>query len=364
MKASLIFEAGGPFVIEDVAIAAPLGHEVLVDVKACGLCHSDLFAAAAGIFPTPTLFGHEPSGVVVAVGDAVTEFEVGDRVVGCLVQYCGRCRKCLSGRVTQCLIPDATVRGADQPPRLSLGGEPVFQGMALGGFAEQMLVHEAQLVEIPDSVPFAQASLIGCGVLTGSGTVLNAAAVEAGSSVVILGAGGVGLSAISGARLAGASTIVAVDVAEGKLARAREFGATHTVNSIEVDAVEAVREITGGADYVIDCVGAKGLPRQGLDMLTTSGGGSLYLVGVGHGEASIELSSFEMLQGKYRVEGVYMGSTNPKSDVPMITDLYGQGRFELDKLVSREVSLGELNEAYKMLSDPEIARIVVTDFTK
>ena len=164
--------------------------------------------------------------------------------------------------------------------------------------------------------------------------------------------------------MAGASTIVAVDVAEGKLARAREFGATHTVNSIEVDAVEAVREITGGADYVIDCVGAKGLPRQGLDMLTTSGGGSLYLVGVGHGEASIELSSFEMLQGKYRVEGVYMGSTNPKSDVPMITDLYGQGRFELDKLVSREVSLGELNEAYKMLSDPDIARIVVTDFTK
>ena len=162
MKASLIFEAGGPFVLEDVNIAAPLGREVLVDVKACGLCHSDLFAAAAGVFPTPTLFGHEPSGVVVAVGDAVTEFKVGDRVVGCLVQYCGNCRKCLSGRVTQCLNPEATVRTADQPPRLTLGRESVFQGMALGGFAEQMLVHEAQLVQIPDSVPFAQASLIGC----------------------------------------------------------------------------------------------------------------------------------------------------------------------------------------------------------
>ena len=300
----------------------------------------------------------------MAVGDAVTEFKVGDRVVSCLVQYCGNCRKCLSGRVTQCLNPEATVRTADQPPRLTLGGESVFQGMALGGFAEQMLVHEAQLVQIPDSVPFAQASLIGCGVLTGAGTILNTAEVEAGSSVVILGAGGVGLSAISGAKVAGATRIVAVDVAEGKLDRAREFGATHTVNSSNVDAVEAVREITGGADYVIDCVGAKGIQRQGFDMLRTSGGGALYLVGVGHGEASIELNSFEMLQGKYRVEGVYMGSTNPKADVPMVVDLYGQGRFELDKLVSQEISLGEINEAYKMLSDPDIARIVVTDFTK
>lgn len=363
MKASVVFEQGGPFTLTDVDIADPIGREVLVDVKASGLCHSDMFTAAAGIFPFPSLFGHEAAGVVAAVGPGVTEFAVGDHVVGCLVQYCGRCRRCLSGRVTECLNPDATLRGPDEAPRLSINGEAVFQGMALGGFAEQMLVHEAQLVGIPQEVPFPQAALIGCGVVTGAGTVLNSAKVESGSSVVILGAGGVGLSAISGARVAGATSIVAVDISDGKLDRATEFGATHVVNSTGTDPVEAVREITGGADYVIDCVGAPGLQRQGLDMLTKAGGGALFLVGVGGGTAGIELSSYEMLMGKYRVEGSYMGSSNPKADIPMYTDLYRQGRFNLDGLVSKEVALSELDDAYKLLSDPAIARIVITDFT-
>ena len=362
MKASVVFEAGGPFTLTDVVIAAPVGHEVLVDVKASGLCHSDKFTAAADIFPFPVVLGHEAAGVVTAVGPDVTDLAVGDHVVGCLVQYCGRCRRCLAGRVTECLNPDATVRGADEPPRLTVDGKAAFQGMALGGFASQMLVHESQLVAIPKEIPFAQAALIGCGVVTGAGTVLNTASVEAGSSVVVLGAGGVGLSAISGATVAGATTIVAVDISDGKLDRAREFGATHVVNSSDVDPVAAVLEVTGGADYVIDCVGAAGLQRQGLSMLTTAGGGHLLLVGVGSGEASVELNSYEMLMGKYRIEGAYMGSSNPKADIPMYAELYKQGRFNLDGLVSKEIALSEINEAYKELSDPAIARIVVTDF--
>ena len=364
MKASVVWEVGGPFVTSDVEVATPIGKEVLVEVKASGLCHSDYATAQAGYLPIPAVFGHEAAGVVVEIGPDVTEFAAGDHVVGCLVQYCGACRKCLSGAVTQCLNPNATVRGADEPPRLTVDGQSVFQGMALGGFAERMLVHEAQLVKIPNDVPFAQAALIGCGVVTGAGTVINTAGVEAGSSVVVIGVGGVGLSAVSGAVIAGATTIIAVDVAAGKLERAKTFGATHVIDSSVTDPVEAVLEITGGADHVIDCVGAAGVQRQGLDMLTRTGGGGLYLVGVGGGQATIELSSMEMLMGKYRVEGAYMGSTNPKRDIPMFVDLYQQGRLNLDGLVSREIALSEVQEAYKTLSDPSVARVVITDFAR
>ncbi|MBM9464074.1 Zn-dependent alcohol dehydrogenase [Aeromicrobium sp. YIM 150415] len=362
MRAALVREPGSPFRIEEVQIADPIGREVLVELRAAGLCHSDLFSAHSGHHPFPALYGHEPAGIVTAVGPQVTEFSVGDHVVGCLIQYCGRCRRCLGGRVTECQSTEATLRADSEPPRLSVDGDAVYQGMALGGFAQQMLVHEAQLVQLPKDMPWAQAALIGCGVVTGAGTVLNTARVEAGSSVVILGAGGVGLSAISGARVAGATTIIAVDISEGKLDRAQAFGATHVVNSAEEDSVRRVREITDGADYVIDCVGAAGLQRQGLDMLTTAGGGRLYLVGVGTGTAGLELSSFEMLMGKYRIEGAYMGSTNPKSDIPMYVDLYQQDRFNLDDLVTQTIRLSEIDEAYKSLSDPSVARIVVTDF--
>jgi len=362
MKASVVWEVGGPFVTADVDIAEPIGREVLVEVKASGLCHSDYGTAQAGYLPMPAVLGHEAAGVVAAVGPGVTEFAVGDHVVGCLVQYCGACRKCLNGAVTQCLNPSATVRGENEPPRLSSGGTSLFQGMALGGFAEQMLVHESQLVALPKDMPFAQAALIGCGVVTGAGTVMNTAGVEAGSSVVVIGAGGVGLSAISGAVIAGATQIIAIDVAEGKLERAREFGATHTINSKSLDPVAAVHDITGGADYVIDAVGAKGVQRQGLDMLTKTGGGALYLVGVGEGEAVLEISSMEMLMGKYRVEGAYMGSSNPKADIPMFVELYKQGRLNLDGLVSKEIALSELDDTWATLADPSIARVVITDF--
>ncbi|MEV0692540.1 Zn-dependent alcohol dehydrogenase [Streptomyces sp. NPDC050388] len=362
MKALVVEAFGAPFTLADVDLADPIGREVLVEVKASGLCHSDLAAAQHDLgLPVPSVLGHEVAGVVVGLGPDVTEFAVGDHVVGCLVQYCARCDRCLSGRINQCRHPEATLRGADQPPRLSLNGKPLFQGMGLGGFAEQCLVHESQLVRLPDLMPFPQAALMGCGVATGAGAVVNTARVQAGETVVVMGCGGVGLNAISGAVTAGATTIVAVDVADEKLETARRFGATHTVNSRTTDPVEAVREITGdGADAVFDFVGMPQVTKQGWEMATKGGG--LYLIGSIDPETSLTFTSIDAVVSQKRVQGVYMGSTVPKRDLPMYAELYLAGRFNLDDLVSKEISLDQVNEGYQALRDPNMTRVVITSF--
>jgi len=231
MKAVVVREIGAGFETAELEIAAPLGREVLLDVKASGLCHTDLTMSRHEMGnPLPAVFGHEVAGVVTAVGPQVTDVAVGDHVVGCLVQYCGACVKCLSGRVYQCLNPETTLRAEGEPARLTENGDPIFQAFGLGGFAQQALIHENQLVRVPDEIPFAQAALLGCGVVTGAGAVINTADVQAGDAVVVIGAGGVGLNAITGAVVAGATTIVAVDIADDKLEKARSFGATHVVN--------------------------------------------------------------------------------------------------------------------------------------
>jgi S-(hydroxymethyl)glutathione dehydrogenase/alcohol dehydrogenase len=360
MKAVVVREIGAGFETTEIDIADPIGREVLVEVKASGLCHTDLTMSRNEMGnPLPAVFGHEVAGVVTAIGPGVTDIAVGDHVVGCLVQYCGACEKCLSGRTYQCLHPEKTLRGEGEAPRLSQNGEPVFQAFGLGGFAQQALVHENQLVTVPEQIPFAQAALLGCGVVTGAGAVINTADVQAGDSVVVIGAGGVGLNAINGALIAGATTIIAVDIADDKLEKARSFGATHVVNSATTDAAAAVLEITGrGADAVFDFVGTTQVAEQALTMVAPGGG--LYLIGVIKPTDEMSVHIVGLIGTQKRIQGVYMGSTTAKHDIPMYAKLYLEGRFELDSLLSKEISLDEINEGYDALKNPEITRVVVT----
>src|SRR5690348_11067425 len=265
MKALVVNALGRGFDFEDIQIATPIGREVLVDMQASGLCHTDLLFATHDIVPTPAVLGHEVAGIVAAVGPDVAQFRVGDHVVGSLTQSCGACARCLSGRPFQCKYPESTLRRPTDAPRLSRNSVGLFQGLGLGGFAEQALIHENQLALVPKELPFAQAALLGCGVVTGAGSVLNTANVSAGDTVVIFGAGGVGLNAVSGARIAGATRIVVVDIQAKRLDEARRFGATDVIDSTRSEPVEAVRGLLpGGADHVFDFVGLRSVSEQGL----------------------------------------------------------------------------------------------------
>ncbi|MGP3756358.1 zinc-binding dehydrogenase [Streptomyces sp. IBSNAI001] len=364
MRAAVVDALGGGFALQDVDIAEPVGREVLVEVRASGLCHTDLTVAthAFADFPPPVVLGHEVAGVVAAVGPDARAFTPGDHVVGCLVQWCGCCPACLDGRVYQCGRPGTTLRDPGRDgPRLSRDGRPVTQGMGLGGFAERALVHENQLTAVPRRLPFPQAALLGCGVLTGAGSVLNGARVLPGETVAVIGAGGVGLNAVGAARIAGASRVVAVDVQDGTLRRAREFGATDVVNSATTDAVTAVRELTGGGvRHAFDVVGVAATTEQALRM--TALGGGVYVVGLAAGAGDLRLSLPRLLLEQKRIQGLIMGSGNPRRDIPRYADLYLRGRLNLDGLVSRRIALDGIDAGYTALQDPEVARVVITSF--
>jgi S-(hydroxymethyl)glutathione dehydrogenase/alcohol dehydrogenase len=361
MKALVVNSLGGGFDLEDVQVAAPIGREVLLDVQASGLCHTDLLFATHDIVPMPAVLGHEVAGIVAEVGAEVALFRVGDHVVGSLAQSCGSCARCLSGRPFQCQHPELTLRRPTDAPRLTRNGIGLFQGLGLGGFAERALIHENQLALLPQEMPFAQAALLGCGVVTGAGAVLNTANVSAGDTIVIFGAGGVGLNAVSGAHIAGASRIVVIDVQPRRLEAARRFGATDVIDSSKADPVEAVRDLLPrGADHVFDFVGLKAVAEQGLAMLGVGGG--LYLVGVAKPEINIDLNIFNTIGGQKRIQGVNFGSTNFKRDIPMYAELYLQGRMNLDDLVSKKIALRDVNEGYAALKDGLLNRVVVTSF--
>ena len=316
MKALVVNALGGGFDVEDIHIAAPIGREVLVDVRASGLCHTDLLFATHDFVQLPAVLGHEVAGVAAAVGPDVGQVRVGDHVVGSLAQACGTCARCLAGRSFQCQHPESTLRrAATDAPRLSRDGVPVCQGFGLGGFAESALIHENQLAVVPKELPFAQAALLGCGVVTGAGSVLNTANVSAGDTVVIFGAGGVGLNAVSGARIAGASKIVVIDIQPKRLEEARRFGATDVINSAHTNPVNEVRTLLPpGADHVFDFVGLKAVAEQGFEMLGVGGG--LYLVGVARPDVGIGINIVSAIGGQKRVQGVNLGSTNAKRDIP------------------------------------------------
>lgn len=360
MKAALVRKPGAGFVTEEVQLDEPSGWEVVVDVKASGLCHTDHgIAQYGGGFPFPVVLGHEVSGVVSRIGSQVTALAPGDHVVACLSQYCGKCRTCLTGRTFQCEHPEFTLRTADLPPRVSVGDTPVFPLFGIGGFAQQVLVHENQLVKVDEKVPFPQAALLGCGVITGAGAVINSANTQPGDGVVVIGVGGVGLNAVSGAVLAGATTIIAVDIADDKLAKAKQFGATHTINSKNIDAVVEVHAITGrGADSAFDFVGTPEVTRAGMEMLRVGGG--LYLIGCLDPTAVFEVSNFQLLTTQKHIHGVYLGSSTAKRDIQLFADLYLQGKFELDALVSRTIDLESIDKGYDLLKEPDVTRVVIT----
>lgn len=364
MKAAVVHQITGVFDVEDgIEIAAPIGHEVLVDVKASGLCHSDLHLAENDFgYPLPMILGHEVAGVVTAIGPDVRDFAVGDHVVGSLVQSCGRCASCRAGRSYQCAHPEETLRDPADGSRLSAAGVPVNQGMGLAGFAEQALIHENQLAKVPDALPFPQASLLGCGTVTGAGAAINTAGVRPGDTVAVIGAGGVGLNVISGAKLAGAVRIIAIDLQPAKLELARKFGATDVVSPAETDAVAAVQQLTGGGvDHAFEVIGLKSTSEQAIKMARVGGGA--FLIGVHKPGATIEVDALvDLLTMQKKVQGVFMGSTNIKHDIPMYAELYLQGRFNLDELVSREIGIDEINEAYAELKGGTIARSVITSF--
>lgn len=361
MKAAVVHSPGAGFVIEDVDLDAPRRNEVLIHVKAVGLCHSDLTLASSDLgFAMPAVFGHEVAGIVAEVGADVRSISVGDHVVGTLIRYCGECERCLSGRSYYCRNSHRTERSIGEPPRITTTAGPINQAFGLGGFAEQALIHENQLALVPKDMPFDEAALLGCGVITGAGAVLNTAGVGRGETVVVVGTGGVGLNAISSAVIAGASAIVAVDISDAKLDRARDFGATHTINSHREDPVQELwKAVPQGADYVFDFVGSQRVVQQGLEML--SYGGGLYLVGIGGKDVSIQLDAMTFMRNRNRLESVYMGSANLKVDIPYFANLASRGLLRLNELVTETISLEEINEGYRRLKEGSAARIVVTN---
>jgi Zn-dependent alcohol dehydrogenase len=343
LKAAVCRAFGQPLVIEEVGLAPPGPGEVMVRLRACAICHSDIFyMQGAWGGDLPAVYGHEAAGIVEATGAGVRAVKPGDPVVVTLIRHCGHCRPCVRGDQVLC---ESSFPLDEAGPLTAADGKPLKQGLRTGAFAEYAVVDASQVVAIPDDMPLDSAALIACAVLTGVGAVINTAAMPAGGTAAIIGAGGVGLNTVQGAALAGARAIVAVDVAADKLAAAERFGATHTVDARAHDVRQAVLAATGGrgADYVFVTVGAPKVVEQGFDLLAR--GGALVLVGM---PASGVMASFD--PGTFaaygqKVLGSKMGSARVETDVPIIVDLYKQGRLKLDELITGRYPLADINAA-------------------
>ncbi len=357
MKAAMFRGPNQPLTIEDVDIDQPMSREVLVRTAASGVCHSDLhFVEGLYPYPTPSILGHEASGIVEAVGDQVTYVKPGDHVIACLSVFCGHCEQCLTGHPNLCRNPE-TQRGGNDKPRLSQKGQPVFQFLNVSGYAEKMLLHENALVKIPEDYPLDRAALIGCGVTTGVGAALNTAKVEPGSTVAVFGAGGVGLSVIQGAYIAGARQIIAVDMVESKLAKAREMGATHIVDASSRDPVQAIIEMTGGGvDYSFEAIGLKKAAEQAFESIRP--GGTATIIGMIPVGQKIEIDGTSLL-GEKKLQGSVMGSNRFRVDMLKYIDFDRQGRLHLGDMISKRGRLDDVNEAFRAMKAGEVARTVL-----
>jgi S-(hydroxymethyl)glutathione dehydrogenase/alcohol dehydrogenase len=342
-KAAVCRAFGAPLTVETVELAEPGAGEVLIRTAACAICHSDIFYVdGAWGGELPAVYGHEAAGVIEAVGPGVTRLKVGDHVVATLIRNCGFCPACAEGAPVFC----EEVFPLDRLSPLRDGaGKPIVHGLRTGAFAERMVVDQSQAVAIPKDMPLDSASLIACGVLTGMGAVVNTAGVKPGSSVVVIGCGGVGLNSIQGARIAGLSPIIAVDVEPAKLAAAREFGATEIINAKSEDVVERATALTGGrkADWVFVTVGAKGAAEQGVSLMKRNG--ATVLVGMPPSGVMATIDPGWLAADGQRILGSKMGSARPATDVPMIVKLYREGRLKLDQLISGRYRLESINEA-------------------
>jgi S-(hydroxymethyl)glutathione dehydrogenase/alcohol dehydrogenase len=356
MKAAVLRETGQPLQIEDVQIAKPGPHEVLIRTAAAGVCHSDLHFMQ-GTYPTPlpAVVGHESAGVVEAVGSEVRTVKPGDHVITCLSAYCGHCEYCVGGRLNLCVSPE-TKRDADEEPRLFTRQGPLMPYLNTSSFAEQMLVHEHACVAIRKDMPLDRAALIGCAVMTGVGAVINTSNVRPGETVAIIGCGGVGLSAINGADIAGAGRIIAIDVSPEKEALAKKFGATDFLLSGD-DIVKRVKQLTGGGvHHSFEAIGLVKTAEQAFSMLRR--GGTANIVGMLPAGAKISLLGAAFLDER-RIQGSQMGSNRFPIDMPRLVDFYMSGKLKLDDLISRRIKLEQINEAFDELKTGSLARSVV-----
>jgi S-(hydroxymethyl)glutathione dehydrogenase / alcohol dehydrogenase len=358
IRAAVSRSFGRPLELESLELREPGPGEVQVQVAACAVCHSDItFISGAWGGELPAVYGHEAAGVVEAVGPAVVGVSVGDHVVVTLVRSCGRCARCLDGEPALCMSQDEFALSRETPLQ-DAGGARVAQGLRTAAFAERVLVHESQVVPIPRDVPLESASLIGCGVVTGVGAVLNNARLQAGGTLGVIGTGGVGLNSVQGGVLAAARTIVAIDLQEEKLRAAREFGATDTVEAGREDLASAVGELTDGRglDTVVVTAGSAPAVEQALTLIRDAG--AVVLVGMPAG-ATATIDPDTIADRGLRILGSKVGSVRPHVDIPALVALYRQGRLKLDELISARFPLAETNEAIALANGGAARRVVV-----
>lgn len=361
-QAAVLYALNTPFVVETLDLAPPRAGEVQVRVAAAGVCHSDWhLMTGATQHVLPVVPGHEGAGLVEAVGPGVTRVKPGDHVALSWAPSCGTCFYCLNDRPSLCetyVGPLWAGTMLDGTTRLSKNGQPIYHFSGLACFADHIVVPEICCVVMSPDVPLSVLALIGCAVTTGVGAVLNTARVRPGSSVAIFGAGGVGLSILMGARLAGASRLIVVDRVEGKLAMAREFGATDALLA-GPDVPAAIRALTSGrgADYVFEAVGVPAIQEQCLDAARR--GGTVILAGITAMGSGTNFPGAILTRQEKTVTGSYYGTSNPARDFPLLADLYGQGRLDLDRLVTKTYPLTGINEAYADMLNGTVARGVI-----
>jgi S-(hydroxymethyl)glutathione dehydrogenase/alcohol dehydrogenase len=364
-RAAVAHQAGLPLTIETVELEGPKEGEVLVEIKATGICHTDEFTRSGadpeGIFPA--ILGHEGAGIVLEVGKGVTTLEAGDHVIPLYTPECRQCEYCLSGKTNLCqAIRETQGRGLmpDGTSRFSIGGEPVFHYMGTSTFANHIVVPEIAVAKVRKDAPFDKICYIGCGVTTGIGAVINTAKVEAGANCVVFGLGGIGLNVIQGLRMVGADIIVGVDVNPAKRALAERFGMTHFVNPTEAegDLVPHLVDLTkGGADYSFECIGRVDVMRQALECCH-KGWGESVIIGVAGAGQEISTRPFQLVTGRVW-RGSAFGGARGRTDVPKIVDWYMNGKIEIDSLITHTMPLDEINRAFDLMHSGESIRSVV-----
>ena len=365
-RAAVAHAPNKPLTIEDVELDGPRAGEVLIEIKATGVCHTDAYTLSGadpeGLFPS--ILGHEGAGVVVDVGPGVTSVKVGDHVIPLYVPECRQCKFCTSGKTNLCQAIRVT-QGAGQMPdgtkRFSVGGEDLFHYMGTSTFAQHTVVSEFSVAKVREDAPFDKICYIGCGVTTGIGAVINTAKVRPGDNVVVFGLGGIGLNVIQGARMAGANMIVGVDLNPKKRELAERFGMTHFVNPKEVegDLVPYIVNLTdGGADYSFECVGSVSVMRQALECCH-KGWGTSIIIGVAGSGQEIATRPFQLVTGR-TWKGTAFGGAKGRTDVPKIVDWYMNGKIQIDPMITHTLPLEQINHAFHLMHEGESIRSVIT----
>jgi S-(hydroxymethyl)glutathione dehydrogenase / alcohol dehydrogenase len=365
-RAAVAVGAGKPLEIHEVDLAGPAAGEVLIEIKATGICHTDAYTLSGkdseGLFPS--ILGHEGAGIVREIGKGVTTLKVGDHVIPLYTPECRQCKTCLSRKSNLCTSIRATQGKGVMPDgtsRFSMGGKQLFHYMGCSTFANFSVLPEIALAKIREDAPFDKVCYIGCGVTTGIGAVLYTAKVEAGANVAVFGLGGIGLNVIQGAKLAGADKIIGIDVNPGKRAMAEKFGMTHFINPKEVGndkVVQAVIDATdGGADYSFDCTGITQVMRQALECCHRGWGQSI-IIGVAEAGQEIATRPFQLVTGRVW-KGTAFGGARGRTDVPRIVDWYMNGKIRIDELITHQMPLERINEAFDLMHEGKSIRSVV-----